>query len=348
MTPLERMMATIHLQEADRVPCMPFVCGDSRRVYGCGYDEWSKDGETAAVSFLQTQDIIGSDAILTKIDLNIEAADFGQEIIYPAELPSYPNFRNILINNPDDYIAKVKPVDPTKPGRMAEHIRTCDILMNEAGKTLPIFGFVNSPLGILSIMRSPELLFTDCMTCRDEVQVALATITDVLEDYIRALSKTGIPAVWVETIFAGHSHMGKKMWLDTAGVHLRRVADVIRECGMMVLAHSSNSGVYVDAHIEVLDPLAFSCAWIPHGCKSWIEAKQQWGDKLCLVGHVPPGQYLYLGSPDEVLEECRKEIEEMAPGGGYILAPGWDFPHNSSLLNARAMMKAVELYGRYE
>lgn len=348
MTPLERVLATIHLEEADRVPCMPFICGDSRRVYGCNYDEWSKDGEIAAWSFLQTQEIIGFDAILTKIDLNIEAADFGQEIIYLPEFPSYPNMKNTFVNNCDDYLLKINHVDPTKPGRMAEHIKTCDILMNESGNTLPIFGFVNDPLGVLSIMRSPELLFSDCITHCEEVQRALSVITDVLEDYIRNLSKTGIPAIWIETIFGGHSHMNKKLWLKTSGNSLRRLADVTRECGMLLLAHSSNSSVYVDAHLEVLEPLAFSCAWLPDDCQSWIEAKHKWGKKLCLIGHVPPSQYLYLGTPGEVVEECRKEIKELAPGGGFILAPGWDFPHNASLLNAQAMVKAVELYGHYD
>lgn len=348
MTPLERILATIDLKKADRVPCIPLICGDCRRVYGCHYDEWTKDGEITARSFLQTRELIGFDAIVTKIDLNVEAADFGQEIIYPRELPAYPNYKNTMLTTPDDYSSRIESIDPTKTTRMAEHIRTCEILMNETGSTVPIFGFVNSPLGVLSIMRSPEMLFSDCITHQDEVKKALAIITDVLEEYIRALSKTGIPGIWIETIFAGNTHMRKKLWLDTEGAFLRRLAKVARECGMMVLSHSSNSGVYVDAHIEALNPAAISCAWVPDGSRDWHEAKQKWGDKICFIGYLPPAQYLYLGSPDEIKEECRKEIEIMGYNGGYILAPGWDFPHNSSLLNARAMVEAAELYGRYD
>lgn len=347
MLPIERVLAAIHLKEPDRVPCIPLICGASRRVYGCSYDEWSKDGEIAAKSFLQAQKFIGFDAIVTEIDLNVEAADFGQEIIYSAELQSYPNLKNPIVRHPDDYTAKVRPVDPTKTKRMSEHIHTCDIVMNEVGKTVPIFGFVNCPLGVLSIMRHPELLFSDCMTNGNEVQEALSIITDVLEDYIKALSKTGIQGIWIETLFAGKSHLNKKLWLNTEGIYLQRLAEVTRACGMMMIAHSSNVGFYMDAHIEALNPVGISCAWVPDGSQDWPEAKQKWGDKICIIGHVPAIQHLYLGSPDEVKEECRREIEELGSDGGFILASGWEFPPNGSLLNARSMMEAVELYGRY-
>lgn len=288
MTPLERVMATINLEKADRVPCIPLICGASRRVYGCGYDEWSRDGETAARSLLQAQEILGFDAILTEIDLNVEAADFGQEIIYSTDGQSCPNLKNTLVKNVDDYTSKVKPINPTKTKRMAEHIRTCEILVNEKGDTVPIFGFVYCPLGVLSIIRGVEMLFSECMTHRDEVQKALTIITDVLEDYIRALSKTGIPAIWIETLFAGNKHLDKKLWLDIEGACLRRLAGVTRECGMMMLSHTSIVGFYMDAHIEALNPAAISCAWVPDGSKDWLETKQTWGNKICIIGHIPP------------------------------------------------------------
>jgi uroporphyrinogen decarboxylase len=83
MTPLERVLAAIQMKEVDRVPCIPLVGGASRRVYGCGYEEWSTDGEIAAKSLLQAQSLLGFDAIVTEIDLNVEASDLGQEICFP-------------------------------------------------------------------------------------------------------------------------------------------------------------------------------------------------------------------------------------------------------------------------
>jgi len=347
MTPLERFMAAVQFKETDRVPCTPLVCGASRRIYGCNYEEWSTNARVGARSLLQAQNLLGFDAILTEIDLNVEAADLGQKTIFPPDDQACSDFQNSLIKKPEDYVAKIKPVDPSKTERMSEHIRMCDILMNEGGNRVPVFGFVYGPLGVLSVLRGPELLFSDCMQYREEVQQALSVITDVLGDYIRALAKTGIHAIWMETLFGCHKQMSKKFWLETEGVHLRRLAEIVRECGLKLIAHSSGVDFYLDAHMETMAPDAISCAWLPDGFSDWSEVKQACAGKVCIIGHVHPIDVLYLGRPEEVREECKKQIKELAQGGGFVLAPGWEFPYDASLLNAKAMMDAAMLYGKY-
>ncbi len=347
MTPLERFVAATQFEEADRVPCVPLICGASRRVYGCSYEEWSTNADLCARALLQTQELLEYDGILTEIDLNVEAADLGQETLFPTDDQASSDFQNALIKNPDDYTTKLKPVDPSRTKRMSEHLRMCDILMNERGKNVPIFGFVYGPLGVLSVMRGPELLFMDCMKYREEVHHALSVITTVLEDYIRALAGTGIHAIWVETLFGCHKQMSEKFWLGMEGVYLKRLAAVTRECGLMLIAHSSGVDFFLDAHMEAMAPDAMSCAWVPDGCSGWVDAKEKYAKKVCFMGHVPAIDLLYLGGPREVTEECRKEIREMARGGGFVLAPGWEFPYNASLLNAKAMMDAAVSFGKY-
>lgn len=77
------------------------------------------------------------------------------------------------------------------------------------------------------------------------------------------------------------------------------------------------------------------------------EAKEKYGDKIAMIGYVDPAKYMFLGTPDEAKEECKRQIQELAKGGGYILSTGCEFPTNGSLLNAIAMMEAAELYGKY-
>jgi uroporphyrinogen decarboxylase len=56
---------------------------------------------------------------------------------------------------------------------------------------------------------------------------------------------------------------------------------------------------------------------------------------------------MFLGTAEQVKEECKREIQELGKGGGFILATGCEFPPNGSLMNAIAMVEAAELYGRY-
>ncbi|MCB2185680.1 MAG: uroporphyrinogen decarboxylase family protein [Deltaproteobacteria bacterium] len=346
MTPLERVATTIQHKEPDRVPTAPLVCGASRRVYGCSYAEWAQDGEMAAKSMIQAQDLIGFDGFLSLVDLSVEAADLGQEVLFPLEDTPHPNYDNPFITSPDDY-AKVQPVDPTKSKRMSEMIKYCDILANERGSTVPVMGFVYGPLGILSMMRSAEKLFVDCMKHKEAVIAAEAAITDMLIDYSLALVKVGCHAIVLDTLFASQCIMSKKLWMDIEGPFARKIAKAIHDAGAMVIVHNCGNGIYFDVQIETMQPEGISCAYVPDDCKTWTETKEKWGDKTTIIGYIEPARYLFLGTPDEVKEECKKEINELAKGGGFVLATGCEFPPNGSLLNAIAMMEAGELYGKY-
>ena len=85
MTGLERIVAHVAAQRGRPGGGRPLVCGASRRVYGCTYAEWAQDGELMAKSMIQATELIQPDGVLTLVDLSVEAADFGQEVIYPIE-----------------------------------------------------------------------------------------------------------------------------------------------------------------------------------------------------------------------------------------------------------------------
>lgn len=348
MTSLERVGAALQFKEADRVPAAPLICGASRRVYGTTYAEWSQDGELAAKCMLQAHELIGFDGILTLVDLSVEAADLGQEMVYPLEDTAHPNYNNHYIKTPEDYL-KIERIDVAKAPRMQEMLKYCDILMNERGATTPVMGFVYGPLGILNMMRGAEILFRDCMkkSNKELVIKASAVITDVLVDYIKAMTATGVHAIVLDTLFASQTIMRKELWQEIEGPFTTRLADTIRECGAMVMVHNCGNGIYFDAQIEAMKPVCISFAYPPDDCKDMAETKQKWGDKTCLCGTVNPAQFGFLGTQEDMRQECKRQIEAMGKGGGFILSTGCEYPPNGSLLNAIAMMEAAELYGKY-
>ena len=346
MTGLERVATALQFKEADRVPAGPLVCGAARRVYGVTYAEWAQDAELQAKSMLQAQDLIGMDGVLQLVDLSVEAADFGQEVIFPIEDTPHPNYDNPLIKSPDDY-DKLERFDPTQGPRMKEAIKYCDMLMNERGSTVAMMAFVYGPLGILSMMRGAEKLFYECVKYKDNVNQGQEIITDVLVDYIKALTKTGVHAVVLDTLFASACIMSKKMWMATEGLFAGRIAEAVREGGSMTIVHNCGNGVYFDIQMETMQPVAISFAYTPDDCQGMPEAKEKWGHKTALIGYVDPATHMFLATPGEAKEECKRQIEELKKDGGFILSTGCEFPPNGSLMNAIAMMEASELYGKY-
>ncbi len=76
------------------------------------------------------------------------------------------------------------------------------------------------------------------------------------------------------------------------------------------------------------------------------EAKRVLGGISCIVGNVPTS-VMITGNDQQVTENCKKLIQDCAPGGGYILAGGASCD-NGKIENFKAMMNAAKEFGVYK
>jgi uroporphyrinogen decarboxylase len=77
------------------------------------------------------------------------------------------------------------------------------------------------------------------------------------------------------------------------------------------------------------------------------ELKAQFGDRLCFCGGIDTQQVLPHGTPGEVQEEVRRRIQELAPGGGYLLAAVHAIQPDVPPENVCTMFEAALAHGRY-
>jgi uroporphyrinogen-III decarboxylase len=75
-------------------------------------------------------------------------------------------------------------------------------------------------------------------------------------------------------------------------------------------------------------------------------AKKILSNTSCIVGNVP-SSIVMTGTGKQVKDNCRKLIEDCAPGGGYILAGGASIDRGD-IANLRAFMEAAYEYGTYK
>jgi uroporphyrinogen decarboxylase len=71
------------------------------------------------------------------------------------------------------------------------------------------------------------------------------------------------------------------------------------------------------------------------------------GDRLSFHGGIDVQQVLPFGTPEEVREEVRHRIRDLAPGGGYIASPSHNVQADVPPENLIAMRDAVEEFGYY-
>jgi uroporphyrinogen decarboxylase len=284
---------------------------------------------------------------LTLVDLSVEAADFGQEVIFPAESTPYPNFDNPLIKTADDYY-KIKKVDPRKSPRMSRVIDIVRRLSQAKGKSVAIMGFVYGPLGVLSQMRAHEAFFKDIIRRPDAVRHAVKAINETLVEYVKAQVEAGAHGIVIDPLFSSASILHRSTWAKFEGAEARALADAARAGGALVIVHNCGNGVYFEDVIEQTNPIAISHAYPAFGAKTWEEHAARWGRKVVSIGYADPAKTGHVHSQEEILADCRQQIETFkVADGGFILSTGCEFSPGGNLLSAATMVKAAKLYGAY-
>jgi hypothetical protein len=74
--------------------------------------------------------------------------------------------------------------------------------------------------------------------------------------------------------------------------------------------------------------------------------KRDYGDRVCIIGNVDINT-LTMGSTDDVYQETRDLIRDLAPGYGYIVSAGNSIPEYVNSENVLAMSRAVRDFGAY-
>ena len=74
-----------------------------------------------------------------------------------------------------------------------------------------------------------------------------------------------------------------------------------------------------------------------------FKAKDIPGDHRCIMGDVT-ATLLSLGTPEQVETYCRKLIDQVGKGGGFILSSGCTVPYNAKIENLKGMINTGKNY----
>jgi uroporphyrinogen decarboxylase len=99
---------------------------------------------------------------------------------------------------------------------------------------------------------------------------------------------------------------------------------------------------WADMGLDALDPIQPRA----RGMDTAV-VKREAGDRLSFHGGIDIQQVLPFGTTEEVRQEVRQRIRDLAPGGGYIVAPAHNVQGDVPPQNLIAMRDAVEEFGYY-
>jgi uroporphyrinogen decarboxylase len=99
---------------------------------------------------------------------------------------------------------------------------------------------------------------------------------------------------------------------------------------------------YIRAGIDILNPVQPNVAEMDHA-----RLKREFGNRLAFHGGIDVQGTMPFGTPGDVAAEVRQRLRDLAPGGGYILAPSHNLQADVPPENVVALRDAVHEYGEY-
>jgi uroporphyrinogen decarboxylase len=178
-----------------------------------------------------------------------------------------------------------------------------------------------------------------------EVLNRLATVT--LETLEEVLAFDVVGAVWMHDDLAYTSGpMIAPKWLrELFFPWVTQYVELCHARGRPFIYHSDGLldklvPDIVAAGVDALHPIEPKCMDI-------VAVKREYGGRLALIGNVDLGYTLTRGTPQEVREEIKYLIKNVAPGGGYLLGSANSITDYVPLENYKALLDAAFEYGRY-
>lgn len=194
------------------------------------------------------------------------------------------------------------------------------------------------------LLRGTRGIMLDIFRIPDKLLEALEkTVHIVTRGAVAACKNTGVSTVFMPLhkgidSFMSLDHFKKFYWPSLRSVILNLIDRGLTPCAFFEGDCTSR--------LEVIRDIPKGKAIYQFESSDIFRAKEILGDRVCIKGNVP-GSLLCTGSPDEVEAYCRRLIEEVGKGGGYIMDGGVGIPDEAKQENVRAMAETTRSYGVY-
>ncbi len=237
-----------------------------------------------------------------------------------------------------------KSPDPTLPGRDAE--LRAGLAMDNGG--LAITGGITGPFTTAWLLMGYEALSYAIYDQPDLVTDIFRLTLDFYKEAARRSVAAGAHAMWVSEDYGDSTRAFLRLNLFRKYVlpYFDELVEYVDGLGVPALLHSC--GCIKDylpdlaqTKIKSIHPLqrtaGMDLAWV----------KEQYGQRLCIIGNIDSSRTLPFGTPDDVTAEVRAAIDIAAPGGGYILASDHSIHDGIPSENILTMFRVGAEYGKY-
>lgn len=332
----------------DKVPYFPLVCEEMMtRVSGKTLKELINSPKTYANASINTHEFLQADTVLipTAYAGPAEAYAFA-EVNDKLDTIKWYDYRIFMIQQgavckTEEDIDKLELPEHSKSG-LWKNLLEASKLVSEKTRfpqmcALGIWCVVQELRGtnaFRDMRRNPDLLLKLC-------EKVYQSQMDIYHEWI---DKVGPSPYIFFTAYAFNSHM---MSLEDAmkyeGQFIKRMQ---KEMGVPFIIHNCGTAPYHEEICREIDVAAINASH-PLDIEFWIEFKKNHPKVTIMGATIDVSRELLNGTPNEIELKVKENIENLAPGGGYMCAPVCCLPWGVSMNNVMMLPELINKYGTY-
>jgi uroporphyrinogen decarboxylase len=377
MTPRERVMATLNLQEPDRVPIdLSQAAGDAITAiaYKKVLDHLGITDREIKIQTKLSQTAVVDEDILKRFRVDFRRLDLGAPDNWTDEpvgedgykdeyglvrLRPKGGFYYDIVESPIkedtlDAIDKHKWPDPDDPGRY-RGLRERARQLHEETDYAVILN-VNCAFFLrCAELRGWENFYMDLAGNPEFASALMDKYLDIrLKIAERALEEVGenIDIVMVSSDDLGmddRTIISPEMYRELIKPGQKKTFDFFKARTPAKRFYHCDGAIYsvledlIEIGVEALNPIQVSAA----GMGDTKKLKAEFGDRLTFWGAIDTYQALPFGSAQDVRMEVKQRIEDLGNGGGYVICSVHNMQPEVPPENVLAMFEAANEFGKY-
>lgn len=338
---IERTLRTLAFEPVDRVPVDLHNFMVTARMMGAdSFGDFFRDGEAMAEGQINAWRRFGHDVLLVENGTAALAHACGVQVYYQDD--SAPVAKEPAIKSLDEVDELIIP-DPYQDPLLSELLSATRIVVNEIGDQAFVIGRADQgPFSLACEIRGMGQFLMDLALGEqpEKIHQLLDYCRQVVEIYAIAQIEQGAHCTSIGDSISGPDVISPDYYREFAFPHVQKLVRNLKAKKILLAYHICGNStpiiqemVSTGADILEIDQKA-----------DQIKCKQAAFGKVSLLGPIDPSEVMANGTPDQVTDKCVEALENLSPGGGFILGPGCALPAITPDENIDAMIEAAKNY----
>lgn len=340
MNSRERVLKVFAGEKPDRIPVfsgMGNITVHGLKEHNYKFAEIHTDARKMADVAASTYKLFGYECAVVPFDMGIEAEVLGCEINYYSHREEgilYPTIKEPLAEKVVDLNIQL-PANVAEVGRVPVVTEAIRLLKKEWGDQIAIGSYVLGPYLIAAQVVDVGDLAKACFKKPDLVNAAMEKTTDLIIELSRIYRDAGADFINIREMGAGPDILSPRIFNNLIMPHLKRIFANIDSPNVLHICGDTNPIV------ELMGEAGADAISVEE--KNDLAAtRNKLGPDALIFGNIAGYNLLAVGTPDDIDKAVKAAIDN----GSDAIWPGCDIWPDVPEENMKAMMAAVEKYGK--